>query len=197
MMKHLTPCLTDDQFIRGSVPMTKEEVRHLAVCKLHLSPDSVVYDIGCGTGSVAVEIACLSPDITVYGIETKEEALEIIRQNRDKFGCTNLQPVHALAPAGLENLPVPTHAFIGGTKGNLRPILDCLRAKNPAMRVVMTAVSLESIAEITGLLKEFPVNHTDVVQVGVSRIAALGDYHLLQAQNPVFIFSFDFGGSDE
>lgn len=193
MMKNLTPCLHDDQFIRGDVPMTKEEIRHLAVCKLHLTSDSVVYDIGCGTGSVAVEIACLSPDIAVYGIETKDEALDLIRQNKEKFGCDNLIPVHALAPDGLEELPVPTHAFIGGTKGNLKPILTCLQKKNPAMRIVTTAVTLESMAEITSLLKEFPVRDAEVVQVGVSHAAVLGGYHLLQAQNPVFIFSFTFG----
>lgn len=197
MMKNLTPCLRDDQFIRGAVPMTKEEVRHLSVCKLQLSADSVVYDIGCGTGSVAVEIACLSPDIRVYGIETKDEALDLIRQNKEKFGCDNLVPVHALAPDGLEQLPAPTHAFIGGTKGNLKPILDCLKSKNPAMRVVMTAVSMESIAEITGLLQQLPLHDVDVVQVGVSRAAPLGGYHLLQAQNPVFIVSFQFGAANE
>ncbi len=191
-MTILTPCLTDNQFIRGNVPMTKEEVRHLSVCKLQLTPDAVVYDIGCGTGSVTAEIARLSDTISVYGIDCNDEALKLTEQNARQLECGNITVVRGMAPEALSSLPPATHAFIGGTKGNLRPILAVLQQKNPAMRVVINAVSMESIAEITTLLHDLPVTDDSVVQVGISRTTQLGNYHLLQAQNPVYIFAFTF-----
>ena len=117
-----TPGIPDSAFIRGDVPMTKEEIRVLSVCKLHLDANSVVYDIGSGTGSVAVEIARLSPNIAVYAVEVADEGISLINQNAANFGCKNIHVVQSLAPAGLEDLPAPTHAFIGGTKGNLKEI---------------------------------------------------------------------------
>ena len=144
----ITPNLSDSDFIRGSLPMTKQEVRFISICKLHLQKDSVVYDIGSGTGSVAVEIARLSPDISVYAVEVEDEGINLIKTNAEKFGCANVHPVHALAPNGLDELPIPTHAFIGGSKGHLKEILAELRAKNPELRVVITAVCLETLSEL-------------------------------------------------
>jgi len=191
----IAPCIPDSDFIRGSLPMTKEEVRHVSVCKLHLEKNSVVYDIGSGTGSVAVEIARLSPDISVYAVEVEQEGIELIKTNAEKFGCANVHPVHTLAPDGLEELPIPTHAFIGGSKGNLKEILSLLRTKNPEMRVVITAVSLETISELQSIQKEFPVKDDEIIQLGVSRAEKVGSHSLLKAGNPVFICSFTFDSS--
>ena len=185
-----TPGLPDSDFIRGDVPMTKEEIRVLSVCKLRLEANSVVYDIGSGTGSVAVEIARLSPNITVYAVEVNDEGIGLINQNAANFGCKNIHAVHALAPDGLENLPIPTHAFIGGSKGNLSSIIDVLRKKNPKIRIVGTAVTLETAAEMQNALKNLPVSDADIVQVSVSRAEKVGSYHMLKANNPVFIYSF-------
>ncbi len=188
----ITPNISDSDFIRGSLPMTKEEVRFVSVCKLHLEKNSVVYDVGSGTGSVAVEIARLSPDISVYANEVTDEGTELIRQNAQKIGCNNVHVVKALAPEGFENLPSPTHAFIGGSKGRLIPILESLRAKNPRMRVVVTAVSLETLAEIQSALKKFSVTDDEIIQLSVSRAEKAGSHSLLKAGNPVFICSFTF-----
>ena len=188
----ITPNLSDSDFIRGSLPMTKEEVRFVSVCKLHLEKNSVVYDIGSGTGSVAVEIARLSPDISVYAVEVEAEGIELIRTNAQKFGCTNIHVVQNLAPEGFDELPSPTHAFIGGSKGKLKEILATLREKNPRMRVVITAVSLETLAEIQSALKTFSVTDDEIIQLSVSRAEKAGSHSLLKAQNPVFICSFTF-----
>lgn len=190
MEKTCTPGIPDSAFIRGDVPMTKEEIRVLSVCKLHLDANSVVYDIGSGTGSVAVEIARLSPNIAVYAVEVADEGISLINQNAANFGCKNIHVVQSLAPAGLEDLPAPTHAFIGGTKGNLKEILAALRVKNPKIRIVGTAVTLETVAEMQNALKNLPVSDVDIVQVSVSRAEKVGSYHMLKANNPVFIYSF-------
>lgn len=195
MADRFTPGIKDEMFIRDKVPMTKEEVREVSLCKLNLSADSILYDIGSGTGSIAVEAASLSKKIQVFAIETKKEALELITRNKEKFDCSNIQIIHALAPDGMEELPSPTHAFIGGTKGNIKSILDELYKKNQKMRIVMTAVSLESICQMQEVLKSYRIENDEVIQISVSKACKIGDYHLLQANNPVFVFSFNFTSS--
>jgi len=186
------PLLGDDAFDRGKVPMTKESIRHLSVARLELSEGSVLYDIGSGTGSIAVQAASISDTIRVYAIEKKPEALELIRANAAKHRLPNVIPVKGTAPEALIDLEKPTHAFIGGSGGNLREILEVLRGKNPGMRVVLNAVSLETIAEMTAVVKEFPVSGLTIEQVQVSRSRALGNYHLMTADNPVMICTFNF-----
>ena len=191
--KHrLTPGYPDDVFIRGQVPMTKEEVRSVSICKLHLTEDAVVYDIGSGTGSVSVEIAALSPRVQVYAMEVNGEAVSLLEENCEQFGLHNVNCIQTKAPDGLEDLPVATHAFIGGSKGNLREILWTLYRKNNHMRIVVNAVSMETICQMQELLKELPVEQEEILQLSVTKTKQLGGYHMLQAANPVYIYAFTF-----
>ena len=191
--KHrLTPGYPDDVFIRGQVPMTKEEVRSVSICKLHLTEDAVVYDIGSGTGSVSVEIAALSPRVQVYAMEVNGEAVSLLEENCNQFGLHNVRCIRTKAPDGLEDLPVATHAFIGGSKGNLREILWTLYRKNNHMRIVVNAVSMETICQMQELLKELPVEQEEILQLSVTKTKQLGGYHMLQAANPVYIYAFTF-----
>ena len=191
--KHrLTPGYPDDVFIRGQVPMTKEEVRSVSICKLHLTEDAVVYDIGSGTGSVSVEIAALSPRVQVYAMEVNGEAVSLLEENCKQFGLHNVRCIRTKAPDGLEDLPVATHAFIGGSKGNLREILWTLYRKNSHMRIVVNAVSMETICQMQELLKELPVEQDEILQLSVTKTKQLGGYHMLQAANPVYIYAFTF-----
>lgn len=192
--KTLTHGRKDGEFIRDKVPMTKEEVREVSICKLKLYEGAVVYDIGSGTGSVAAEIAGLSDEIKVFAVEYKEEAVSLIAQNKEKFGLDNIEIVSGKAPDGLEELPVPTHAFIGGSSGRMKEILSALYQKNSQMRVVINAISMETICEIKEVLSAFPIQNEDVVQIQASRAKCVGTYHLMQAENPVWICSFDFCG---
>lgn len=173
-------------------PMTKEEVREVSICKLHLTQNAVVYDIGSGTGSVAIEIAGLSAGVNIYAIERKPEAVKLLYQNRQYFGMDNMQIYEAYAPEGLEDLPAPTHAFIGGSGGHLKEILETLYRKNPRMRVVINAISMETIAELKEALESFPVEEAEIVQMQVNRVKKIGNYHMPQAENPVWICSFTF-----
>ena len=191
--KHrLTPGYPDDMFIRGQVPMTKEEVRLVSICKLHLTEDAVVYDIGSGTGSVSVEIAALSPRVQVYAMEVNGEAVSLLEENCKQFGLHNVRCIRTKAPDGLEDLPVASHAFIGGSKGNLREILWTLYRKNNHMRIVVNAVSMETICQMQELLKELPVEQEEILQLSVTKTKQLGSYHMLQAANPVYIYAFTF-----
>lgn len=182
----------DGDFIRAKVPMTKEEVREVSICKLKLREEAVVYDIGSGTGSIAVEMAALSNTVKVYALEQKPEAAELIRQNKEAFHLENIEVIETKAPDGMDALPAPTHAFIGGSGGKLREILDVLYQKNSRMRVVINAISLETISQLKGILAEYPIEKEELVQLQVSRAGKVGGYHLMQAENPVWICSFLF-----
>lgn len=190
--RYVTPHLRDTGFIREKVPMTKEEVRQVSICKLHLRSDSILYDIGSGTGSIAVEAALLSDDIAVYAVEQKENAVSLIQKNKDRYELDNLHIIHTKAPDGLSDLPAPTHAFIGGSGGNLKEILDFLRSKNPRIRIVINAVSMETICEIHEILLSYGIADADLVQIQASRSGKIGQYHLMQAENPVWICAFSF-----
>lgn len=191
--ERLTHGRADICFLRDAkTPMTKEEVREVSICKLHLTQNAVVYDIGSGTGSVAIEIAGVPGGVQVYAIERKPEAVELLRKNQEQFHMDNIQIIEAPAPEGLEELPVPTHAFIGGSGGRLLDILQVLYRKNPHMRIVINAISMETIAELKEVLDTFPVEEEEILQMQVSRVKKLGGYHLPQAENPVWICSFTF-----
>lgn len=190
----LTHGKADGEFIRDKVPMTKEEVREVSICKLKLYEGAVVYDIGSGTGSIAVEIAGLSDEIKVFAVEHKAEAFSLIASNKEKFQLDNIEIVSTKAPEGLKELPTPTHAFIGGSGGRMKEILSVLYQKNSQMRVVINAISIETICEIKEVLSTFSIQNEDVVQLQVSRAKRVGTYHLMQAENPVWICAFDFSG---
>ncbi len=192
--KYLAPARPDEAFVRGKVPMTKETVRKLAVCTLKLTEHAIVYDIGSGTGSVAMEIAERSETIQVYALEQKDEGVELIRQNREKFALPNVHIVKGQAPECFENLPAPTHAFIGGSGGRLEEILRKLYEKNRNMRIVMTAVTLETMGKIAAIRKYMPIKEEEILHLQVSKSRFAGSSHLMQAENPIYICSFDFSG---
>lgn len=189
------PGLPDEAFHRGRVPMTKEEIRILSVSKLKLEPDSVVYDVGAGTGSVSVECALLCPEGQVYAIERNPEGIQLIEENAKLHRTANLTAVQGTAPEALAGLPSPTHAFIGGSSGNLKEILSCLREKNPEIRIVMNMITLESVGEAVTLLKEMGIQEEEIFQVSASRARKAGRYHLMTALNPVYVIAF--GGKRE
>lgn len=185
----VTHGIPDEAFIRGKVPMTKEEVRSISLSKLQLTRNSVIYDVGAGTGSVSVEIAMQAVDGQVYAIEKKPEAVELLYKNKEKFAADNLTIVEGLAPEACVDLPVPTHAFIGGSSGNMKEILELLLSKNPKIRVVINCIALESVGEAMNCLKELPFEQVDIAQVQVAKGKKAGSYHLMMGQNPVYVIS--------
>ena len=177
--------------------MTKSEIRSLSVAKLQLPKDAVVYDVGAGTGSVTVEMALQAVNGMVYAVERNEEACGLIEENKRKFGTPNIEVIHGLAPEELEDLPAPTHAFIGGSAGNLKEIMECLLRKNPAVRMVINTVTLETIGEVTECLRTLPVVEEETISVSVVRSKLLGRYHLMMGQNPIYIITCRGGSEHE
>ena len=187
-------CVDDEEFSRGKAPMTKSEIRSLSVAKLQLPKDAVVYDVGAGTGSVTIELALAAVDGCIYAIERNQEACDLIEDNKRRFGTPNIQVVHGLAPEAMEDLPAPTHAFIGGSAGNLKEIITCLLGKNPLIRLVINTVTLETMAEVSECLKALNLIEEETICVNVSRAKKLGAYHLMMGQNPIYIVTCRGGG---
>ena len=185
--KNYSTGIPDTEFIRGDVPMTKSDIRALTISKLGLSDDSIVYDIGAGTGSVSVEAAGIAVNGKVYAVETEKDALELIQKNKIRFGADNIEMVGGTAPDILSNLPAPTHAFIGGSGGRLKEIMELLIDKNPKVRMVINSVTLETVGETVKCIKELGLNELETICVSVSRSRTTENVHLMIAQNPIYI----------
>ena len=180
----------DSEFIRDKVPMTKEEIRCLSVSKLRLSRNAVCYDVGAGTGSIAVEMAVRAVFGKVWAIEKKPEAAALLLKNKQKFMADNMEIVEGDAPEALQDLPAPTHVFIGGSSGNMREILQTVFEKNSAARVVINCIAMETAAEALSCAREFSCGDEEVVQIQASRGRSLAGYTMMTAENPITIISF-------
>ena len=185
----LPSCIPDEEFKRGDAPMTKSEVRSLSVAKLNLNRDSIVWDIGAGTGSVTIEMALAAADGQVCAIEKKPAAAALIEENAKKFGTPNVEVHVGTAPEALTDLPAPTHAFIGGSSGNMTEILKLLLQKNPRVRVVVNAITLETVAEANSCFKELGFTEIDITQIQAAKAKKVGPYEMMMGQNPVYIFA--------
>ena len=186
--------LPDEAFLRElggdggkAVPMTKSEVRAVSIAKLRLTRDSVVYDIGAGTGSVSVEAALNCPEGQVYAIECREDAADLIEKNIQRFALRNLTVVRGMAPTALDGLPAPTHAFIGGSGGSMAEIIQALLDVNPRVRIVVNAIALESVGELADAATRFGFDDCEIVQLTLARSRRAGRYHLMTGLNPITI----------
>ena len=164
-------------------------MRSVSLSKLRLTEDSICYDVGAGTGSVSVEMALRADQGQVFAIEKKEEAAALLEENKQKFAVDNLEIIKGEAPQALENLPAPTHAFIGGSSGNLKEIVALLLGKNPQVRIVINCITLETISEALDVLKEYGFQQREVVQLAASRSKEIGRYHLMMGENPIYIIT--------
>lgn len=186
--------IPDEEFIRGKAPMTKTEVRTVSLSKLRLPKDAICYDIGAGTGSVSVEMALRASEGGVYAIEKKEDALALLQENKKKFALDHMYIVPGTAPEALEELPVPTHAFIGGSSGNMKEIVELLLNKNPQVRIVINCITLETVGEALDCIRELEKQETyqcesEVVQLCASRSKNIGRYHMMMGENPIYIIT--------
>ena len=177
------PGVPDELFERGEgVPMTKREVRAVALALLAPGPKDVCWDVGAGTGSVSVELALQSG--SVWAVEQSAEALRLAEKNRETFCAWNLHLVQGRAPECLASLPRPDAVFVGGSGGGLREILRAVHGANPGARICVPAIALESLHAACAELEALGYA-VSVTQLSVSRSRAVGALHMMTAQNPV------------
>jgi precorrin-6Y C5,15-methyltransferase (decarboxylating) len=169
--------------------LTPCEIRCLALAELNLGPTSVVWDIGAGSGSVAIEAGQISPGGEVYAIEMDVDDFALIGQNAERFGVSNVFPIHGAAPTAWQDLPDPDSVFIGGTGRQLAAIVkDALARLKPGGRIVADMASIDNVSEVQAILREA----TGDVKVWMFSVAK-GNYQLerirFDAGNPIFVLS--------
>lgn len=182
-----TPGWPDETFVRAEgVPMTKRAVRAQVLAQLALCPGETVWDVGAGTGSVSLEMAYANGGAPVWAVERLPEACAVLEANRRRLGGWNVRPVSGEAPAALAGLPAPDAVFIGGTRGRLGPVLDAALAANPAARICLTAIALETLAAALDACMARGLE-AEITQIAAAHAA--GRPHLLRAANPVFLIT--------
>lgn len=183
--------IPDDSFIRGKIPMTKQEIRILTIAKLCLPEDGVIADIGAGTGSISIEAALQMPKGHVFSIERKQEGIDLIKANSAKFEVNNITVIEAEAPDGMAELPELDAAVIGGSGSKLSPILDLLDRKlKHGARLVLNCVTLQTISQASDWLRKAKEEYIyEIIQVQVNRWDQIGTYDMAKALNPIFILT--------
>ena len=181
--------IEDKEFIRGKVPMTKQEVRHLSVAKLDLNEDSILLDVGAGSGSVGIEASNFNQKGKVYGIEINPDGIEVIKQNLEKFNVTNYELIEGLAPQSIPDIIID-RMFIGGSKGNMETILEWfLEHSKEDSKIVINTITLESLGDAMKSLEKLDFCDIDVVNINVSKNKKIGRYNMMVAENPIYIIS--------
>lgn len=188
---YCTPGIPDDLFERlPGIPLSKRETRLLLLSQLRLKPNSLLWDIGAGTGTIPIEAGLLCPQGRIVAVERDEEVASLIRRNCDRFGIQNVEVVEGSAPECLQDLTrVPDRVCLEGG----RSLKDILRAVwqylQPQGRVVATANNFEGLYAISESFAELHVRNIEVVQSAVNRLETRGRNQILAAVDPIFVLS--------
>ncbi len=191
MWQYKTPGILDELFDRlPGIPMTKREVRLLILSALRLKKDSVIWDIGAGTGTISIEIALLCPETKVIAIERDPEVVGLIGQNCQRFGVENVEIIEGNAPDCFEMLTLkPDRICIGGGKSIKNILTSSWEYLPEEGRLVATASNLESLYQISEGLAELRACNIEVVQSSINRLEKRGLSQIFAAIAPIFILS--------
>lgn len=182
--------IKDEEFIRAKVPMTKEEVRAISIAKMEMKDTDICIDIGGGTGSVSIEMARFASKGLVYTIEHNDMAVDLIKQNIEKFNIKNIELIAGEAPQDLPQGVVFDKVFIGGSGGNLTEIIkysyDNLREGGI---IALNFIVLENTFEALNGLKEIGFKDIDISQVMIAKNRKIKDFNMMMAENPIYVIS--------
>lgn len=195
MNDYITYGIPDQEFIRDDVPMTKEEVRTIAISKLRLKENDTVIDIGAGTGSISIEIARILKKGYVYSIEKEEKAIKLIKENCKKFNIKNIKIIEGEAPEGLREIKNINRIIIGGSGGKLDEIFKWVDINlKKSGRIVINAITLETLKNSEKFLESKKYKNIEIIQVAISKFKEAGNSKMLKANYPVFIISGEKDG---
>ena len=187
-MSRKLPVIPDEQFQRGEVPMTKQEIRLFVMTQAMVDSADVVWDIGAGTGSLSVEAALRAKEGHVYAMDGDAEACALVHANAEKFSLKNITVLHGKAPEALQGLPEPDVVFVGGSGGNLAEILSTSASRlKPGGRMLITAVLVETLHDTLRFMDEQKDFRVEACGLQVTRIRPVGGRHMFQSLNSVYV----------
>ena len=192
MWKYKTPGIPDEEFERTEeVPITKEEIRTLQISKARLNPGQIVYDIGCGSGSISVEAALqVESSGTVYAVDFDSKAIELTKKNLEKFGISNVKVTQGDAKEKISQLPEADAIFIGGTGGDTKEIIElCEEKLKSGGRIVIGIILIETLFSALSIMGKLNFESVDVTQITISKSRKTSTGTMMLARNPVTIIS--------
>jgi cobalt-precorrin-6B (C15)-methyltransferase len=185
-----TPGIPDELFDRTEeVPITKEDIRAIVISKLRLKEGHSAIDVGCGSGSITVEL-CLQTKGKVYAIDFDEKAVELTKKNLQKFGVKAEEVILAKAQDVLPNLPQVNSIIVGGTWGDAKEVIGLAvgRLKNGG-RIVIDTILIETMYQALTAINELELNEIDITQITISKARKVTTGTMMLARNPVMIIS--------
>jgi cobalt-precorrin-6B (C15)-methyltransferase len=192
MWNYKTPGIPDEHFERTEkVPITKEEVRTIQISKARLKPGQVVYDVGCGSGSISVEAALqVESSGKVLAIDYDEKAIELTKKNAEKFQISNITPIFGNAKEKILELEQADTIFIGGTGGDTKEIVELSQNKlKSGGRIVIGTILIETLSSVLQILEKLQFEAVDITQVTISKSRKTTTGTMMLARNPVTIIS--------
>jgi cobalt-precorrin-6B (C15)-methyltransferase len=192
MWNYKTPGIPDEHFERAEkVPITKEEVRTIQISKARLKPGQVVYDIGCGSGSISVEAALqVESSGKVLAIDYDEKAIELTKKNAEKFQISNITTIFGNAKEKILELEQADAIFIGGTGGDTKEIVELSQNKlKSGGRIVIGTILIETLSAVLQILEKLQFEAVDITQVTISKSRKTTTGTMMLARNPVTIIS--------
>ena len=192
MWKFKTPGIPDEFFERTEdVPITKEEIRTIQISKARLCPGNVIYDIGCGSGSITVEAALqVESSGKIYAVDIDPKAVELTRKNLGKFGISNVEIILGDAKQKIPSLPMADAIFIGGTGGDTKDIVSlCYDKLKPGARIVVGVILIETLYSVMETMSKLNFGSVDMTQITISKSKKTSTGTMMLARNPVTVIS--------
>jgi cobalt-precorrin-6B (C15)-methyltransferase len=190
ILDYITPGIPDELFERSeNVPITKEDIRSIVLSKLRLRKDFSVIDVGCGSGSITVEVCLMVNSKNVYAIDLDQNAIDLTKKNLDKFGVSaNL--IYSKAEEILPSLPTVDAIIVGGTKGKTEKIIElCISRLKKGGRLVIDTILIETMYKALRTIKKEKLHEIEVTQVTISKGKDVSSGTMLISRNPILILS--------
>jgi len=192
MWNFKTPGIPDEEFERTEdVPITKEEIRAIQISKARLRPGNIVYDIGCGSGSISVETGLqVESSGRVYAIDIDKNAIALTKRNIQKFGVSNVELILGDAKEKINQLPAADSIFIGGTGGVTKDIVAlCEKKLNKGGRMVIGIILIETLYAVLDIIQRLDFTDIDITQITISKSKKTSTGTMMLARNPVTVIS--------